>query len=120
VHQMLYRGSYSRMETHVGCASIMPFRLDVRADDSLPSKLVGLSHERQERQHVGRIATIVSGCPTGRRKDAARLAQPKRPAADASSRCDLLDEQPVFHGGSIGLAPWGNVKTLRETRDLSE
>lgn len=24
----------------------------------------------------------------------------------------LPDEKPVFHGGSIGFAPWGNVKAL--------
>ena len=82
------------------------------------SKSTGLPHERQERQHVGRIATITGGCPAGRGKDAARFVQPKRLAADAGSRCHLPDEQPVFHGGSIGLAPWGNVKTLCEARDL--
>jgi hypothetical protein len=81
------------------------------------SKPAGLPHEGQERQHVGRIAAISGGCPVRRGKDAARLVQPKRLAADAGSRGHLPDEQPVVHGGSIGLAPWGNVKTLREARD---
>ena len=84
------------------------------------SKPAGLPHECQERKHIGRIATITGGCPAGRGKDAARLVQPKRLAADAASRRHLPDEQPVVHGGSIGLAPWGNVKTLREARDLPE
>jgi hypothetical protein len=83
-------------------------------------KPAGLPHEPQERQHVGRIAAIAGGCPAGRGKDGARLVQPKRLAADAGSRGHLPDEQPVFHGRSIGLAPWGNVKTLREARDLRE
>jgi len=84
------------------------------------SKPAGLPHERQERQHVGRIATITGGCPARRGKDAERLVQPKRLAADTASRCYLPDEQPLFHEGSIGLAPWDNVKALREARDLSE
>jgi hypothetical protein len=84
------------------------------------SKPAGPPHERQQCQHVGRIATITGGCPERWGKDAARLVQPKRLAADAGSRCHLPDEQPVFHEGSIGLAPWGNVKTLREARDLPE
>jgi hypothetical protein len=79
-----------------------------------------LPHEGQEHQHVDRIAAITGDCPAGRRKDAARLVQPKRLAADTSSRRHLSDEQPVFHERSIGLAPWGNVKTLREARDLRE
>lgn len=69
------------------------------------SKPAGLPHERQERQHVDRIAAITGGCPAGRGKDAARLVQPKRLAADAASRRHLPDEQPVFHEGSIGLPP---------------
>ena len=82
------------------------------------SKPTGLPNERQERQHVGRIARITGGCPERRGKDAARLVQPQRLAADAGSRGHLPDEQSVFHEGSIGLAPWGNVKTLPEARDL--
>jgi len=84
------------------------------------SKPAGLPHERQERQHVRRVAAIAGGCPARRGKDAARLVQPKRLAADAGSRGHLPDEQPVFHEGSIGLAPWGNVKTLRKACDLPE
>ena len=83
-------------------------------------KPAGLPHERQERQHVGRIATITGGCPARRGEDAARLVQPKRLAADAGSRGHLPDEQSVFHEGSIGLAPWGNVKTLPEARDFPD
>jgi len=81
------------------------------------SKPAGLPNERQERQHVGRIATITGGCPERRGKDAARLVQPQRLAADAGSRGHLPDEQPAVHGGSKGLAPWGHVKTRREARD---
>jgi hypothetical protein len=58
--------------------------------------------------------------PAGRGKEAARLVQPKRLAADAGSRGHLPDEQPVFHEGSIGLPPWGNVKDLRGARDVPE
>jgi hypothetical protein len=83
-------------------------------------KPAGLPHERQERQHVGRIATIAGGCPAGRRKDAAGLVEPKRLAAHPASRGHLSDQQPVFHEGSIGLAPWGNVKPPREASDLPE
>ena len=74
------------------------------------SKPAGLSHECHEPQHLGRVAAITGGCPAGRGKDAPRLVQPKRLAADIASRRHLPDEQPVFHDGSIELAPWGNVK----------
>ena len=33
-------------------------------------------------------------------------------AGEIRASSHLPDEQPVFHGGSTGLAPWGNVKTL--------
>jgi len=93
-------------------------RNDVANFGQRESKPTGLPNERQERQHVGRIATITGGSLARRGKDAARLVQPKRLAADAGSRGHFPDEQPVFHEGRIGLAPWGNVKTLPEARDL--
>lgn len=95
-------------------------RDDVANFGERESKPAGLPHERQEHQHVGRMAAITGNCPARRGKDAARLVQPKRVAADAGSRGHLPDEQSGFHEGSIGLAPWGNVKTLREARDLPE
>lgn len=95
-------------------------RDDVANFGQRESKPAGLPHEPLESQHIGGIATITGGCPAGRGKDAARLVQPKRLAADAGSRGHLSNEQPVFHERSIGLAPWGKVKTLREARDLPE
>jgi hypothetical protein len=74
----------------------------------------GLTHEAEESQHVRWISTVPGGCPAGPRKDAAHFVQSKRLAAHAAARGNLPDEELLFHGGSIRLAPWGKVKSLRD------
>ncbi len=69
-----------------------------------------LRYEREQRQHVSGVPTVARGCPAGGRKDASRLVQPKRLAAQPATRRHLTDEQPVLHEAKIGPAPRGKVK----------
>ncbi len=63
-----------------------------------------LPYEREQRQHVSGVPTVARGCPVGRRKDAPRLVEPKRLAAQPAARRHLTNEQPLLHEAKIGPA----------------
>ena len=69
-----------------------------------------LRYEREQRQHVSGVPTVARGCPAGRWKDASRLVEPKRLAAQPAARRHLTNQQPVLHETKIGPAPRGKVK----------
>ena len=80
--------------------------LDLREGEPESSSL---PDERQQRQHVARIASVTGRLPT-RQENSARFVQPKRLAAQAGLRGDLPDQQPVtVHETNIEPAPWGKV-----------
>jgi hypothetical protein len=71
----------------------------------------GLTHERQQPQHVGVVVSVAGWRAPGGRENPARFVQPERLAAEAAARRYLPDEQSVVpHERSIALAPRGKVK----------
>jgi hypothetical protein len=78
------------------------------------TKPAGTSHEGQQAEDVSGVGAIAGCRPAGRREDASRLVEPERLTAQSTPRRYLANEEPALHGGKIGPAPRGKVKS--ETR----
>ena len=71
----------------------------------------GLTHERQQPQHVRVVVSVAGRRAPWRLENPSCFVQPERFAAEAAARRDLPDEQSVArHEGSIALTPRGKVK----------
>jgi len=81
-------------------------------------KSARLGDERQQLQHVNRIASVAGWCASGRGKDAARLVQPQGLAAQPASRRDFADEQPVLHERQDTACPLGQGQELSKLGDF--
>jgi hypothetical protein len=75
-----------------------------------------VTDEGQQPQYISRITAISGWRSTRGRQNAARFVEPKRLAAESATTRDVADEQPVFHGASIRLAPWDKVNGFSKPR----
>jgi len=75
-----------------------------------------LTNEGQQPQYVSRITAIPGWRSTRGRQNAARFVEPKSLAAESTTARYVANEQPVFHGASIRLAPWDKVNGFSKPR----
>jgi hypothetical protein len=75
------------------------------------TKPAGTSHEGQQAEDVNGVGTIAGCRAAGRREDASRLVEPQRLTAQSAPGRNLTNEEPVLHGGKIGPALRGKVKS---------
>jgi hypothetical protein len=69
------------------------------------------THEGQQAEDVNGVGAIAGCRAVGRREDASRLVEPQRLTAQSAPGRNLTNEEPVLHGGKIGPALRGKVKS---------
>ena len=92
---------------HARGGSRAPERNDVLDLRQGEAQAASLTDEREQPQHVGRVAAIARRRPLGWRQDPSRFVQPQRLATQAATCGHLADQQPAVHESQDRACPMG-------------
>lgn len=96
-----------RTDVHARGGARAPERNDVLDLSQREAQAASLANEREQPQHVGRVAAVARRRPLGRRQDPSGFVQPQRFAAHTAACGYLADQQPAVHESKDRAYPKG-------------